>query len=100
MKPVSFDYARPADVPSALKLTGGASAKLIAGGQSLGPMLNLRLSQPELLIDITAIDSTRRYFGSTAGVAEQVEEQQDADMAKVSVTWEHWKPCTGYRVNR
>ena len=64
MKPVSFDYARPADVPSALKLAGGASAKLIAGGQSLGPMLNLRLSQPELLIDITAIDELKRAEAS------------------------------------
>jgi aerobic carbon-monoxide dehydrogenase medium subunit len=61
MKPVAFDYARPADVASALKLadTNGA-AKFIAGGQSLGPMLNLRLVQPELLVDITAIDDLKR----------------------------------------
>jgi carbon-monoxide dehydrogenase medium subunit len=55
MKPVAFDYARPADVASALKLAGEANAKFIAGGQSLGPMLNLRLVQPALLVDITAI---------------------------------------------
>ena len=60
MKPVPFDYARPADVPSALKLTGEASAKFIAGGQSLGPMLNLRLVQPALLVDITAIDDLKQ----------------------------------------
>jgi carbon-monoxide dehydrogenase medium subunit len=61
MKPVAFDYARPADVASALKLadTNGA-AKFIAGGQSLGPMLNLRLVQPELLVDITAIDDLKQ----------------------------------------
>ena len=60
MKPVPFDYLRPADVASALKLASGASAKFIAGGQSLGPMLNLRLVQPEVLVDITAIDDLKR----------------------------------------
>jgi carbon-monoxide dehydrogenase medium subunit len=60
MKPVPFDYVRPADVASALKLTGGASAKFIAGGQSLGPMLNLRLVQPELLVDLTAIEDLKQ----------------------------------------
>ena len=60
MKPVPFDYARPADVASALRLTGGTGAKFIAGGQSLGPMLNLRLVQPALLVDITAIDDLKQ----------------------------------------
>ena len=60
MKPVPFDYARPADVASALKLTGETGAKFIAGGQSLGPMLNLRLVQPQLLVDITAIDDLKQ----------------------------------------
>ncbi|HYE85690.1 MAG TPA: FAD binding domain-containing protein [Vicinamibacterales bacterium] len=61
MKPVAFDYARPADVASALKLAGtNGAAKFIAGGQSLGPMLNLRLVQPGLLVDITAIDDLKR----------------------------------------
>ena len=60
MKPVPFDYARPADVASALKLTGETGAKFIAGGQSLGPMLNLRLVQPALLVDITAIDDLKQ----------------------------------------
>lgn len=56
MKPVAFDYERPRDIASALALIGdGGAAKIIAGGQSLGPMLNLRLVQPELLVDITGI---------------------------------------------
>jgi carbon-monoxide dehydrogenase medium subunit len=38
----------------------GSSCKFIAGGQSLGPLLNLRLVQPELLIDITAIDELKQ----------------------------------------
>lgn len=54
MKPVAFDYARPADLAGALALLAGGDgmAKVMAGGQSLGPMLNLRLAQPQLVIDI------------------------------------------------
>lgn len=57
MKPVRFDYARPADVAAAIALGSrdDVVVKFIAGGQSLGPMLNLRLVQPDLLVDITAI---------------------------------------------
>ena len=57
MKPVAFDYERPTTLADAAKLLGQANgfAKIIAGGQSLGPMLNLRLAQPDLLVDITSI---------------------------------------------
>ncbi len=56
MKPVAFDYARPASVAEALQmLAGSPGAKVLAGGQTLGPMLNLRLARPALLVDITRI---------------------------------------------
>ena len=57
MKPVPFDYERPASIDAATRLLGGENvfAKVLAGSQSLGPMLNLRLAQPDLLIDITSI---------------------------------------------
>jgi aerobic carbon-monoxide dehydrogenase medium subunit len=57
MKPAAFDYARADTVAAAVALLSGAkgSAKVIAGGQSLGPMLNLRLAQPELLVDVRGI---------------------------------------------
>ncbi len=57
MKPAAFDYEKPADVAGAVKLLAAAEglAKPIAGGQSLGPMLNLRLAQPSLLVDIRRI---------------------------------------------
>ena len=56
MKAAAFSYERPTDVTGILAALAqsGSTAKLIAGGQSLGPMLNLRLTQPELLIDVTA----------------------------------------------
>jgi carbon-monoxide dehydrogenase medium subunit len=56
MKAASFDYARPRSLEEAARLLSQTpSARLIAGGQTLGPMLNLRLVQPELLVDITRI---------------------------------------------
>jgi carbon-monoxide dehydrogenase medium subunit len=54
MKAPSFDYVRPASLDEALTLCaeGGDDAKFLAGGQSLGPLLNLRLARPSLLIDV------------------------------------------------
>lgn len=57
MKPVDFDYARPATLAAAIDLlaAGDGNAKAVAGAQSLGPMLNLRLVRPELLVDVSLI---------------------------------------------
>ena len=54
MFPGAFDYRSPASLDEALSLISdhGDSAKLMAGGQSLIPLLKLRFSQPELIIDI------------------------------------------------
>ena len=62
MKPVRFDYLRPADLAAAVTAASGddATVKFLAGGQSLGPMLNLRLVQPDLLVDITGIAELKR----------------------------------------
>lgn len=61
MKPARFAYERPADLVSALAMLAQAegTAKIIAGGQSLGPMLNLRLVQPGMLIDIAGLPELR-----------------------------------------
>jgi carbon-monoxide dehydrogenase medium subunit len=57
MKAAAFAYERPSDLKAALALMAETreAAKIIAGGQSLGPMLNLRLVEPELIIDITSL---------------------------------------------
>lgn len=57
MKPRPFDYARPQGVEEALALLAeyGDDARILAGGQSLVPMLNLRLLEPAVLVDISAI---------------------------------------------
>src|SRR5262249_44878086 len=57
-----FDIVRAGSVSEATRLLAehDGGARLVAGAQSLGPMLNLRLAQPRLLIDITGIrDLTR-----------------------------------------
>jgi carbon-monoxide dehydrogenase medium subunit len=55
MKPAPFAYERPGTLTDALALLSENDAKIIAGGQSLGPMLNLRLVEPQLVVDITAL---------------------------------------------
>ena len=57
MKPAKFDYHAPASVDEALALLTryGGDAKLLAGGQSLVPLLNFRLSRPAALIDLNRI---------------------------------------------
>jgi len=60
MKAAAFEYVRPANIAGALDaLRKNPGAKFIAGGQSLVPMLNLRLARPQLLIDIAGIDILR-----------------------------------------
>ena len=58
MKPVPFEYERPRHLSAAVKLLGesGGAGKVMAGCQSLGPMLNLRLAQPRLVVDVRGID--------------------------------------------
>src|SRR5436190_19298431 len=57
MIPSSFDYLAPATVDEAVNLlhTHAGDAKILAGGQSLIPMLKLRLAEPAVLIDINRI---------------------------------------------
>jgi aerobic carbon-monoxide dehydrogenase medium subunit len=59
MKAAQFDYARAREVPEVLRMLAErpGAARVLAGGQSLGPMLNLRLARPQLLIDLSRIES-------------------------------------------
>lgn len=68
MKPAAFDYHRAQSVPEALALIArfGAEAKVLAGGQSLAPMLNLRLARPAQIVDLNdlvELDSVMRRDG-------------------------------------
>ncbi len=57
MKPSPLQLARPRSLPEALELLGehGDDAKLIAGGQSLVPLLNFRLAAPAVLVDLNQL---------------------------------------------
>ncbi len=57
MKPQAFDYARPDSAEEAVSMLGqaGDDARILAGGQSLMAVLNLRLAQPSVLIDISRV---------------------------------------------
>ena len=57
MKPAAFEYFAPRSTEEALGLLEqfGDEAKIIAGGQSLVPIMNFRLGRPEYLIDINGI---------------------------------------------
>lgn len=57
MKSAKFDHQRTASLDEALAALGNADgeARIMGGGQSLGPMMNLRLAQPDLLVDISRV---------------------------------------------
>jgi aerobic carbon-monoxide dehydrogenase medium subunit len=61
MIPAQFDYVAPASVEEALQALAqhGDDAKIIAGGQSLLPVLRMRLNAPEMVIDLGRIESLR-----------------------------------------
>lgn len=66
MKPSRFDYLQPGTIEEALTMLaehGASDGKLLAGGQSLVPMMNFRVAAPSVLIDLNAI-------GDLVGVSE------------------------------
>ncbi|MFI0968227.1 FAD binding domain-containing protein [Streptomyces sp. NPDC021080] len=69
MKPAPFDYIAPRSVTDVVALLADEDreAKVVAGGQSLIPMLNMRLARPELLVDITRVPELDRLYVDTAG---------------------------------
>jgi len=69
VKPAPFDYHAPATVDDCVSVLAehGDEAKILAGGQSLMPMLALRLARPEVLVDVnrvSALATVRRDDGS------------------------------------
>ena len=59
MKPAPFEYLAPKSMAEALDLLGQNDpdeVKLLAGGQSLMPMLNMRLARPSLVLDLGRVE--------------------------------------------
>ena len=69
MKPAPFRYARPATAAEAVALlaAGGGEAKLLAGGQSLVPLLNMRLVRPAVLVDLNGARELERIDPAPEG---------------------------------
>lgn len=86
MKPSPFEYVRATSVDDAVKALSshGGRAKLLAGGQSLIPMMNFRMAAPEVLIDIgnitslTTIDVGEAQLHIGAGARHNVVMSSDA----------------------
>lgn len=70
MKPSRFDYVRPASLDETLEHLAihGDEARILAGGQSLVPMMNLRLAAPALLVDINRVLGLDRLVEDEAGL--------------------------------
>lgn len=61
MKPARFELSAATDLASATTLLAQVpGAKLAAGNQSLGPMLNLRLARPERLVEVAGLEELRQ----------------------------------------
>ncbi|MDE0279130.1 MAG: xanthine dehydrogenase family protein subunit M [Defluviicoccus sp.] len=67
-KPAKFEYVRPATVPEALAALDRGNSRVLAGGQSLVPMMNFRLVQPDRLVDINRIAELGRIERTERGV--------------------------------
>ncbi|WP_032384875.1 FAD binding domain-containing protein [Rhodococcoides fascians] len=65
MKPSPLKYHRPRSIEEACRILAEVDGKVLAGGQSLIPMLSMRLAAPGNLIDITGIDGLDDITGST-----------------------------------
>lgn len=69
MKPAPFAYHRPSTLDEALAaLAADPHAKVLAGGQSLVPLLSMRLAQPSALVDINAVPGLDTIEATDAGV--------------------------------
>jgi len=79
LKPAPFEYHAPASVEEACSLLASLEdAKVLAGGQSLVPLLNFRLARPLHIVDINRIVGLERVYERDGGVAVQALARQSA----------------------
>jgi carbon-monoxide dehydrogenase medium subunit len=90
MKPASFEYHDPETVGEVVRILAQyeGEAKIIAGGQSLMPLLNMRLARPQALVDlrrVPGLDYIRRENGGLAigSLTRQRDVERSADVAEL-----------------
>jgi carbon-monoxide dehydrogenase medium subunit len=89
MKPHAFEYVRAATVQDASQqlLDSNNTGKLLAGGQSLVPLLNMRLTAPSVLIDLAGIEELQRVDRSEASLRiGAMVRQRDAEQSDAVLT--------------
>jgi carbon-monoxide dehydrogenase medium subunit len=89
VKPAPFDYVAPRSLEEAVAAlaSGGSDAKVLAGGQSLIPLMNFRLARPKLLVDVNRVPELAYVTPRDGGVAigamtRQVSIERNADLAR------------------
>jgi len=91
MKPAPFEYVAPTTVAETLELlaTRGTDGKLLAGGQSLVPMLNFRIARPETLIDINNV-AELSYIDRRDGELHIGALTRHAELERSALVADHW----------
>jgi carbon-monoxide dehydrogenase medium subunit/6-hydroxypseudooxynicotine dehydrogenase subunit alpha len=91
MKPTPFDYHDVRDVDEALALVAefGDEAKVLAGGQSLVPLLNFRLAQPSQVIDLNRVD-TLSYVRRSKNALRIGAMTRQATLEQSALVQRHW----------
>ena len=107
MKPPPFKYARPENLSEVVHLLAeyNGRARVLAGGQSLIPLLNFRLARPEVLVDIAAVKELRHIVVKDgmlrigAAVTQNTVERSD-EVARVCPLLSKAVPFVGHLQNR
>jgi carbon-monoxide dehydrogenase medium subunit len=88
MKPANFNYKRATDLKDALALLAefGPRARVLAGGQSLMPMLNLRLAQPEIIVDIAGLTELQGIDHTSDLRVGALVKQRDAELSPTLIS--------------
>lgn len=91
MKPAAFDYVRAADRAEVLEVLHreGGEARILAGGQSLLPMLNMRLARPGVLVDVMGVAELRQLTDDARGLTIGAGVRQQALLALPDLTARH-----------
>lgn len=107
MKPPPFNYFDPAELAEALQLLAdsGPGTKILAGGQSLMPLLNLRLTRPATLVDINRIEALHFTRHDEAGLhvgatIRQTELLRQEGLAEINPLLAEALPLIGHRQTR
>ncbi len=89
MKPAPFEYSAPESVDEALTLLG-EEAKVLAGGQSLVPLLNFRLARPERIVDINRVEELAYIRAGDGGSLRIGALARQAALERSQVVAERW----------